>query len=84
MADVNTAAAIVIVSHYNKPSVMEQIWDWVVTSLGKNAAGAANTSKYVNLAPTYDIPTYGAAFVALGITDPVSMEQVNNIALLHT
>lgn len=83
-ANISIAAAVVIVSHYNKPSVMEQISDWVITSIGKDAAGHARTSKYVNMSPTYDIPTYGAAFAALGITDPVSMEKVNNIALVHT
>lgn len=83
-ANINTAAALVIVAHYNKPAVMEQIDDWVITKQGKDAGGRANTAKYVNLAPKYDIPTYGAAFVALEITDPVSMERVNNIALVHT
>lgn len=83
-ANVSLAAALVIVAHYNKPAVMEQIGNWVMTELGKDAAGHARTSKYVNLAPKYDIPTYGAAFVALGITDPVNLEKVNNIALLHT
>lgn len=83
-ANISLAAAIVIVSKYNKPAPMEQIFNWVITGVGYNARGAARTHKYVNLSPTYDIPTYGAAFAALGITDPVSMEKVNNIALVHT
>ena len=83
-ANINTAAALVIVAHYNKPSVMEQIFNWVITAIGKDQANHARTHKYVDLSPKYDVPTYGAAFAALGITDPVSMEQVNNLALTHT
>lgn len=83
-ANISLAAAIVIVSHYNKPAPMEQIGNWVMTEQGKDAAGHARTSKYVDLSPTYNVPLYGAAFAALGITDPVSLEKVNNIALLHT
>lgn len=83
-ANTSLAAAIVIVTHYNKPAVMEQIGNWVMTQQGKDQAGHTRSAKYVSLSPTYDIPTYGAAFVALGVTDPVSLEQVNNIALTHT
>lgn len=83
-ANTSLAAAIVIVTHYNKPAVMEQIGNYVMTAQGKDAAGNARTSKYTDLSPTYDIPLYGAAFIALGVTDPVSLEKVNNIALTHT
>lgn len=82
-ADYNTAAALLIVAGYNKPAVAEQIGNWVLTSQGKDAKGSARTPKFTSLLPTYDVAAYGAAFVALEVTDPVSLEKVNNIALVH-
>lgn len=83
-ADVSTAAALLIVAHVNKPSFLEEVGNYVQTSQGKDQAGKQNVAKYVNMSPTFNVPLYGAAFVALGVTTPVDLEKVGNIALLHT
>ncbi len=77
----DTVAQILIAAHYNKPAVFEQLANYVLTGLGKNPAGANNTAKYVNMGPTYNIPFYAGSFVFFGITDPVGIEKVGNIAL---
>lgn len=73
------------------PPFMEQVNNWVLTSLGHNAAGADNTGKYVTCFEPYTptpgvpfVPTFGAAFVAAGITDPVGLEKVSQIVLTYT
>lgn len=81
MSVYQTVANILIAAGYTQPAVFEQLGNWVMTGLGKDAAGNARTPKYVTL-PGYDIPLYGAAFVFFGITDPPGIEKVGNLVLL--
>lgn len=76
-----TVANILIAAQYNKPAVFEQLANYVLTGLGNNAAGDANTPKYVDMSPTYNIPFYAGAFTFFGVTTPAGIEKVGNIAL---
>lgn len=79
-------ANAMIASGFNTAPIIEQVNNWVLTGLGHDAAGNDNSHKYVNVglaAPT-GVPTVGAAYVLAGITDPVGMEKVSQLALTYT
>lgn len=75
------AAATLTAAGFTHPSVIEQTFNYVLTSQGKDAAGNARTAKYVNLSPTYDVATQGAALVSSGIVAPSCLEQVGQLVL---
>lgn len=80
-----TAAAAIKAAGYNKPAVFEQMANYVLTGLGHDAKGSDNTRKYIGMSPTYNIAAGAIVFFLIpGITDPVGLEKVGQLALTGT
>lgn len=74
-------ASILTAAGYNQPAVFEQLGNYVLTSLGHDAAGNDRVPKYVSL-PGFNIPLYASAFLLFGITTPSGIEKVGNLVLV--
>lgn len=74
-------ASILRAAGYNTPPIFEQLANYVLTSIGHDAAGNDRVPKYVNL-PGVNIPLYASAFLLFGITTPSGIEKVGNLALV--
>jgi len=76
-----TAAASLTAAGATSPPVLEQVGNYVLTGLGYNSAGVANTIKYVSMLPTFNIATLAAYLTVPGITDPPGIEKVFDLVL---
>jgi len=77
-----TAAASLIADGATEPAVLEQVGNYVLTGLGYDAAGNANSPKYVDLSPTWTVSTLAAYLTVPGITDPPGIEKVFNLVFV--
>lgn len=88
MTTYELVANILIAGGVNKPAFVEQFANYVLTGLGDNAAGDANTPKSVDIPSSalggHPVSYWAGAYIAFGVTDPAGIEKVGNIALLHS
>lgn len=87
MADkYTTMGGALIAFNANQPPTVEQVNNWVLTGLGHDAAGNDNSHKWVQcgLGLPLGVPVIGTGYLLVGITDPVGMEKVANVALTYT
>lgn len=76
-------AASLISAGITKPEYLEQIFNYVLTSQGKDAAGRNRVPKYVSLSPTVNVPYWALGFIMFGVVTPPQLEKVGQIVLTY-